>query len=73
MKSRVAHPACQQLANRLELKKNIEGLKTTIDMALGIDEQLKIEIERAATLREQIVAERQKREQATVAGNVPFH
>jgi hypothetical protein len=73
MKSRVAQPACQQLANRLELKKNIGSLKATIDMALGIDEQLKVEIERAATLREQIVAERQKRDQTTAAGNVRFH
>jgi hypothetical protein len=73
MKARVAHTPCQQLANRLELKKKIDSLKTTIDMALGIDEQLKIEIERAATLREQIAAERQKRDQATAAGDVRFH
>jgi hypothetical protein len=64
MKARVAHAARQQSANQLELKKNLDNLQTTIDRALAIDEQLKIEIEKAAILRERVVAEREERNQA---------
>ena len=54
MKARIADAARQQSANQLRLKQNLESLRTTIDMALAIDEQLQIEIEKANTLRQQI-------------------
>lgn len=47
--------------DKFKLEKNINNLKATIAMALAIDKQLEAEIEKARTLREQIISERKRR------------
>jgi len=47
--------------DKSELRRNLDSLKTTIEMALAIDEGLKSEIEKAGALRKQIIAERSER------------
>jgi hypothetical protein len=66
MKASVANSAHRKSANQFDLKKNLDSLRSTIDMALAIDEELKIAIEKAETLRKQIKAEREERNQTPI-------
>jgi hypothetical protein len=49
-----------------EWEKNVAVLKKTIQTALAIDEELKIELMRAKILREKVRAERQARERELI-------